>query len=92
MKVKILIGVICFIVGAGAYYLYENNFNHFVKLEKCADKRFVKFYEKKLKPENVQKVYKATLKKKLSIKEYEEMYVSCIKLAKNLPDLFSKQY
>ena len=42
MKVKILIGVICFIVGAGAYYLYENNFSHSSKVEKCADKNFVK--------------------------------------------------
>jgi hypothetical protein len=42
MKVKILIGVICFVVGAGAYYLYENNFSHSSKVEKCADEYFVK--------------------------------------------------
>jgi len=92
MKVKILIGVICFVVGAGAYYLYENNFSQSVKLEKCADQEWKDKFYKKLKPENQQKVDKATLKKKLILDTYKTEYLNCLNLAKKIPQLFKDKY
>jgi len=83
MKVKILIGVICFVVGAGAYYLYENNLSHSSKVEKCADKRFYDFH------------YLLTKYDYDSLKKDDPQYVQKKKLYesyKDVPEFLKRSY
>ena len=87
MKVKILIGAICFIVGAGAYYLYENNFSLSSKIEKCADSKYLPVYLKKNRVN-----LKDSLKKKLKNMDYEMFWELCENERKKYPLLFEKTY
>lgn len=81
MKVKILIGVICFVVGAGAYYLYENNFSYSAKVEKCADSR----------PHHQNKLG-MNLTDKLNDFTYRQSWRACESEAKKYPALFNQKY
>jgi hypothetical protein len=81
-RIIITIAIICFALGAGAYYLYENNFNLISKIEKCADQRIPGASEKS-------KFLALDKKKKLS---YDWQYQRCLavlrKTSKRISYLF----
>ena len=85
-RIIITIAIICFALGAGAYYLYENNFNLISKIEKCADQRIPGASEKS-------KFLALDKKKKLSYDwEYQDAWQSCEKQAKEFPIYFKTRF
>ena len=93
-RIIITIAIICFALGAGAYYLYENNFNLISKIEKCADQRIPGASEKS-------KFLALDKKKKLSYDwqyqddwywQYQDVWQSCEKEAKEFPIYFKLRF
>jgi len=86
MKARILIGAICFLLGAGSYYIYDNNFSLSSKIEKCADARMPEAKNKK-------KFTELDRQNKLSVREYRENYWEyCEDQAKKYPEFFKSRY
>ena len=93
-RIIITIAIICFALGAGAYYLYENNFNLISKIEKCADQRIPGANQKskflatdKNKKLNYQPQYPINL-----TLDYTEAWQSCEKQAKEFPIYFKTRF
>ena len=94
MKAKILIGIICLLLGVGAYYIYDNNFSLSSKIEKCADQRIPGANQKskflatdKNKKLNYQPQYPINL-----TLDYREAWQSCEKQAKEFPIYFKTRF
>ena len=77
----ITIAIIFFALGAGAYYLYENNFSYSAKVENCADSR----------PHHQNKLG-MNLTDKLDDLSYRNSWRACESEAKKYPALFNKKY
>ena len=82
----ITIAIIFFALGAGVYYLYENNFNLISKIEKCADQRIPGTSENR-------RILTLDKKKKLSSNwSYADAWQSCEKQAKEFPIYFKTRF